>query len=128
MTETIPDTYITDPENAWDTAHAEKIERESMFNGTLRGVRSEDLVALRPILEHWIRDGDTGKLLTEEVNGVLSAIEASIDGSTDKSYVTAEDSEGKVVGVMGMTAPGEEMQHYAKSEKPAELINAFVNP
>jgi RimJ/RimL family protein N-acetyltransferase len=94
----------------------------------IRNARMSDLEPLRPILEHWIRDRNTGSLLQEEVKGVTAAIEASIQGKNGRTYVIAEDSNDKVVGVMGMANPDEDMQPYITTAKPVELMNAYVDP
>jgi GNAT superfamily N-acetyltransferase len=94
---------------------------------TLRHIRPDDVEQLRPILEQWVRDSNTGALLPQEVEDILSFVSSSIEGSNDRTYVVAENEENKLVGVMGMTLPETDLLQYATTQKPVELVNAFVD-
>ena len=93
----------------------------------IREVQANDLKALQPILEQWIRNRDTGSLRTKEVGGIMASIETSLLGTAGRKYVVAEDREGKLMGLMGMMAPRADMKAYVSSDKPIELINAYVD-
>ncbi len=93
----------------------------------VREAQTADLASLQPILGQWIRDGKTGELLTEEVSSVLAAVEASAQGQNNRTYVVAEDAQGTVIGMMGMTQPGEDMRPFVTTPNPVELINAYVD-
>ncbi len=101
---------------------------ETVTKPTVRDTKIGDAEALKPILENWIRDRHTGELLADEVASVMKAIDESVQGQNGKKYVVAEDSKGNVVGVMGMTTPGEDMRPYTTTSSPIEFINAYVNP
>lgn len=109
----------TDPENP---------ENDFNFNGVIRDVQIDDLVAIKPILENWLRDRNTGNPLPNEVSDVMASIEASTQGVNGRSYVVAVDNSGNVVGVMGMATPSEEMRPYVTTNNPIEFINAYVDP
>jgi hypothetical protein len=94
----------------------------------IREPRLEDIAALQPILEHWIRDRRTGELLTEEVASTLRAIETSIEGQGETRYRVAETPAGEVIGVMGLKPAAESMKPFTAGTRSAELINAFVSP
>lgn len=98
---------------------------EKIFNGTVRLLRQEDLFSIRPILETWIRWEK--KVLTEEIEETLKAMEESISGQNNRTFFVAVSANNKVVGVMGMKDPEEKMIPYTKTDKPVELINAFVS-
>lgn len=100
---------------------------ETLSKPTIRETRAGDALALKPILESWIRDRNSGDLLSDEVASVMKAIEDSVQGQNSKKYVVAEDGKGILVGVMGMNAPGEDMQPYTATNSPVEFINAFVS-
>ena len=101
---------------------------ETIIKPTIRDTKVGDSEALRPILENWIRDRNTGEVLSDEVASVMKAIDESIQGQNDKEYVIAEDGDGNIVGVMGMTKPGDDMRQYTKTSDPVEFINAYVDP
>ncbi|HLC91544.1 MAG TPA: GNAT family N-acetyltransferase [Candidatus Saccharimonadales bacterium] len=101
-------------------------ENDNHFDGHIRAARIEDLPALQPILERWIFDRETGNPLPDEVADVMQGIRFSIEGTLDRTYVVAEDAEGRVVGMMGLVPPSAEMLKFTTSSNPAELINADV--
>ncbi len=103
-------------------------ENDLGFQGVIRSVQASDVPALRPILEQWIRHPETEALLEEEVVDVLGSVEESIKDANGRKYVVAEDTDGSVVGMMGLDTPGQAMRALAASENPAELINAYISP
>jgi len=82
---------------------------------------------IRPILETWVRDRTTGEVQTEEINGIIYAVEEAAVGEGDKKYLVAQSAGGQVLGLMGYTAPSEEMLPYSTTDRPTEIINAFVD-
>lgn len=87
-----------------------------------------DLPDLEKILALWIKDRDTGKALPDEVRGVLEAVEASVNGTNSRTYMIATTNKGQVLGMMGMVEPDAEMRVHARTARPVELINAYVDP
>ncbi len=94
--------------------------------GSTREVASKDLASLKRILEQWVRDGDTGYLIPEEVEEYLERLNGSIEGKNGYTYQVAE-ANGGVIGMMGFRQPEDRMMKYATTEKPAELVNAYVD-
>lgn len=93
----------------------------------IRTAKSEDIDALRPTFEKWIRDRHTGEVLAEEVAELEEEIRSSIEGSGQREYFIAEDGEGKPVGIMGMQSPPcSALMHFTFSDRPIETINAYV--
>jgi hypothetical protein len=99
------------------------------FDGVVREPTPEDMKAIRPILETWVRDPDTGEVVTAEVDGILAMIMHHLPGDKDRRYLVAETAGRDVVGIMGSKTPDEDrMKELAKTENPVEFINAFGNP
>lgn len=81
---------------------------------------------IRPILETWVRDRDTGEVQSGEIKGIMSAVEKAATGEGDKKYLVAQTAGGQVLGLVGYTNPSEEMLTYSTTERPTEMINLFV--
>ena len=96
------------------------------FQGIVRRFHPDDVSALKPILETWIKNRHTGELIPEEVADDLDQMEKSYTGENDITYLVAEEN-GEVLGVMGFRPPEEKMKQYGTTENPAELINAYVS-
>jgi len=105
---------------------AENPENDIRFQGLIRPARLEDLAAIRPILERWVFDRETGTPLPDEVDDVMRGIQGGIDGTLDRTYVVAEDPEGQVVGLMGLIPVSEKMVAFTTSPNAGELINADI--
>jgi len=58
----------------------------------------------------------------------MAAIEGSINGLNKLKYIVAENADGKIAGVMGMAPPSDEMLQHADTDRPVELINAYLAP
>jgi GNAT superfamily N-acetyltransferase len=86
----------------------------------------QDIGALEPIMECWVRDRRTGEPLPAEVADIKSAIRDSIKGDNEQKYVVAEES-GKLLGIMGIQTPDSRMQEYTQTSDPVELITALVS-
>ena len=95
------------------------------FQGSIRNLREKDLLALKPILETWVKNRDTGLLIPEEVEEDLQLMSDSVDGS-DRTYFVAEDQNGEVIGVIGYKKPDDKMLEFTSTPNPAELVNAYV--
>jgi len=100
---------------------------ELTFTGTVRLIRAEDIPQLQPILETWIRDSATHQLLPDEVNDVIKAMQESMEGKNDRVYLVAEGLDGQILGTVGLKNPDQLMRSFAKTDRPAELINAYVS-
>lgn len=102
-------------------SHVEK----GRFSGQIRPLAQADLVQVRPILETYLRDRNTGALNTEEVQEDLDLMRQSCEGGNDRVYLVADDGK-QVIGVIGMRTPSEAMQAFTSTERPVELVNAYV--
>lgn len=105
---------------------ADSTEAAISFNGSVRNLTEGDLASLRPILEDAVRDSDTKELLAREVEDFLGHMLASSRGEGSRRYVVAETLGGQVAGVMGLVPPSEELRAYAETERPIEVVNAYV--
>lgn len=85
----------------------------------------DDVRALQPVFQQWIRDRNTGAFLLGEADGVKDAIRASIAGESSQEYLVAEQS-GQVLGIMGIQPPNETMRQFTQTAKPIELITALI--
>jgi len=108
-----------------ESATASSPERSSETR--VRDVQTGDLASLKPILEQWIKRFGSDEPLTEEISNVLAAVKASLEGENGRKYVVAEDDQGNVIGIMGMTTPSNDMQPYITSDNAVEFINAYVD-
>ena len=97
------------------------------FKGSIVPLQAVDLHYLKPILETWIVDRDTGEPLPLEVEGYLRRMGNSIYDSNGYSYIVAINEDGEAIGVMGIRAPEEKMMEYASTSYPSELVNAYVS-
>lgn len=94
----------------------------------VREIRLEDLDSLQPILEFWIKTPGTQETIHSEVDGVIESIKDSVSGNGDKKFYVAVDTEGNVLGMMGISKPSKEMIEFIQTGKAVELINAYVDP
>lgn len=93
---------------------------------TVELIEEKDIESLRSILETWIRDRETGKLILEEMAEVFQAMRDSLKGENDRAYFVAKSPAGEVLGVVGFKPPGEQMEEFVKTGHAVELVNAFV--
>lgn len=100
-------------------------ERTS-FKGVVRPLVEEDLGAIKPILETWVIDRDSGQALPDEVEEDLQLMKDSVSGN-DTTYLVAELATGQVVGVIGFKVPDNRLLPYTKTPNPTELVNAYVS-
>lgn len=100
---------------------------ESVDAVMVRELQVEDIESITDILKQWVRDPQTGEIITTEVSEIIHKMTESLTGQTDdRQYLVAEQG-GKTVGVMGIAKPSELMRQYATTEYPLEIINAFVS-
>lgn len=100
---------------------------QGKFNGIVRTLQREDMPQLKPILESWIRNMLTHEIIPEEVGKDLAFLEGSLDGSNGRQYLVAKTHKGKLVGVIGLSPVKEPLRQFASTEKPIELVNAYVD-
>ena len=93
---------------------------------TTRKIRQVDLAKVRPILETWIRDSQTGQVLTDEINEVLARIQGSINGDNQYGYLVAE-SPTQLLGIIGYRPPEGRVMEFTITDKPAEGINLYAD-
>lgn len=99
---------------------------KQVFKGNIRPPRSEDISSLGRILQTWVRDSKTRELIPAEIASILKAVDESVREPRDVRYLVAED-QGKILGMMGYRSPNDpRMLQFAQTDKPAEIINAFV--
>lgn len=94
----------------------------------IRSAQKGDAEKLKPVLDSWIKNAETGDVIDDEVTEVMNAIEASVNGANARHYVVATDDSGKAIGVMGLKIPEAKMKAQASTLNPVEIINAFVDP
>lgn len=109
-----------------DSVAVKRSKEKEQFNGTVRLLREGDLLSIKPILETWVRDSKTRELLPEEVEEDLQLMRASLNGG-DRSYLVAETTNGRIVGVVGLKTPDGRILPFAKSKNPVELVNLYVS-
>lgn len=97
-----------------------------IFDGIVRPATKADLPALRGILQTWVRY--QGELLQEEVDDDVHHIEESLKGKNNESYLVAQTTDGKVIGMMGLVPePKSEVKQHAATERPMELVRVYVD-
>lgn len=103
-------------------------KEKTKFNGTVRSLREDDLISIKPILETWVISRVTHELVPEEVEEDLQLMRGSIRGS-DRKYFVAETDDKQVIGVIGMVKikKGSRMMEFATTNNPIELVNAYVS-
>lgn len=100
-------------------------EREK-FNGIVRPLQENDIPALKLISEYWLRD--YGRIAHDEVEGDMATLRESLKEGSNKKMFVAQTEDGKVIGMMGVNSqPKKELLPFAKTDKPCELIVAYVH-
>lgn len=103
-----------------------KPKKIEQFNGVVRSITLDDVQVLRPILETWIKDRETGKTLPDEVEENLQLMTDSVQGKGARIYLVAESIDGKVIGVIGFKTPDQRLLEFTTTSNPAEAVNAYV--
>jgi L-amino acid N-acyltransferase YncA len=91
----------------------------------VRGVRADDLDDVREILSNWLLDADTGLALADEIDERVELVREALTRETPRRYLVAE-SEGAVVGIIGLQSNNIDPELFSPSERPVELITAYV--
>jgi GNAT superfamily N-acetyltransferase len=96
----------------------------------IRRPLEKDMDRINEILNKSVVDSVTGAPIKEEILMISGYLSSFINGeSSHRHYVVEEDEFGKVAGIMGITAPDEEMKSFAENpDETLELVNAFVDP
>ncbi len=103
------------------------VEQARNPNIVIRPVLPADIEDLHPVFETWIRDRDTGEILTQEIAKLEEEILSSIDDDNEREYFVAENDAGKAIGIMGMQSPPyDDIVSFASTRNPMETINAYV--
>lgn len=102
-------------------------DEQRYFEGEIRPLVINDLLEIKPILETWLKSRDTGEPLPDEVIETIETMQDSIKKENNRIYLVAKE-EGSVIGVIGYKYPDDTMRGFSRTENPAELINAYVNP
>jgi ribosomal protein S18 acetylase RimI-like enzyme len=98
------------------------------FTGTIRRLRAQDLSSVERILRIWVRDSPSSPPLANEVNEHLALMTGSLVEDRGYRYLVAvTDDDEEIVGVVGMRPPSREMQRFAITHRPVEMINAYVD-
>ncbi len=126
----------SDDENITDTAAriGEALittETTELVRGaTTRPVQEADIPRLREIMSLSVIDSQTGLPIPKEIEQITELINASIAGTSERVYEVAVTADGKILGMMGLDRPSDEMiDHCTKApEQCGELVNAFVDP
>ncbi len=92
----------------------------------IRQARLGDEAGVDIILQQSVRDSKTGEILYDEIADIKDSINESILQNTKKKFYIAEFG-GKIIGIMGMTEPDPRVLDLVSTEKPIEIINAFVD-
>jgi ribosomal protein S18 acetylase RimI-like enzyme len=97
----------------------------STFDGTVRQLRAADLIPVERILSLWVRESPSSPPLATEIDGYLALMSSSLAENTGYRYLVAT-AEEFVVGVVGMRPPCREMHPFVMTDRPVEMINAYV--
>lgn len=110
------------------TSPDQRVPEKPPFEGVVREFTMQDLPYLRRILEMWVRDSETHEIIPEEVEKDLQHLRDSLLPGSSERYFVAEDPSGRVVGMMGLVLePKDALKPFAKTEKPMELVRAYVD-
>lgn len=101
---------------------------EKRFKGTVRPLLISDVEKIRPIMETWIRDSETGEVFQDEIDEISDFLKNSLEDNSDRHYLVAEDTTCSVVGVMGYKKPFGPISEFIRTKNPREIVNAFVDP
>ena len=107
------------------------MEQYELTDFTTHRLEKTDIGGLLPVLQHWVRDGDTGEVVSSEIDEILQRFQTSIDRNNPDqySYLVVRTPKGQAVGVMGYRSPEEAMRTYVHEETPTvEMVNVFLHP
>lgn len=111
---------------------ATEIKKLSFDQVEVSTLRETDIDQFDPIFEAHIRDRDTGEVLVDEISEIKAYMRRGEDeNGRTRSYFTARDKTGKVLGCMAYSTPDPDMIKHFQLKEPdgnIELLNAFVSP
>ncbi|MCA9331424.1 GNAT family N-acetyltransferase [Candidatus Saccharibacteria bacterium] len=94
----------------------------------VRHLIADDIDSLSSIMEQWVRNPETGEVIDEEIGSIKQLmVDSLLGGNIDRQYLVAEDASGEPIGVMGMAYPSDDMLTFTSTERPIEIVNAFVD-
>jgi ribosomal protein S18 acetylase RimI-like enzyme len=70
----------------------------------------------------------SGMTDSEEIDQAVTAIGDSANGSSPVRYFAAVSQDGRVCGVMGLTAKNIDPELFKPTDKPVEFVHAHVDP
>lgn len=97
------------------------------FTGTIRPLRAADLSSIERILQLWVRDSPSGPPLSAEIEEHLSRMSSSLSESSGYRYLVAATEDEEILGVVGMRSLSPAMLQFVLTERPVEMINAYVD-
>lgn len=97
-----------------------------MLVKAVRYIKENDLKLVRPILETWVRDGESGKLIINEIKEDLGNMKKSLGDNSKYKYLVAITDDELLIGVIGFRPPDKRMLRFKETDKPVELITAYV--
>lgn len=116
------------PEHEDDINPAEISEQttEKPFGTTVRPAQEQDIEPVRSILADWVKDPETGAVLTEEIDEIIQELSKSLTGESPSQFMVAESLDGGVLGMARISPVSEQVGQFAQTEKPVELFNLYV--
>lgn len=98
------------------------------FGGAVRRLREADLPQVQRILGLWVRESPSSPPLHAEIAFHLERMSRSLTGDRDCVFLVATAEDERVIGVVGMQPTDPEMMAFARTERPVEMINAYIEP
>lgn len=97
------------------------------LTGTVRPLQAADLPSVERILQIWVRDSPSSPPLTAEIAGHLARMSTSLIEDSGYRYLVAVTEDEEIIGVVGMRPPSPEVLRFVATERPVEMINAYVD-
>jgi putative acetyltransferase len=94
----------------------------------VRPVLQGDLPAVQAILERWLIDPGSGRVMNEEIEQRVATLQAAIDGHPSRRFFVAVDQGEAVLGVAGLQGDGIDADLFSAGERPIEVVAAYVHP
>jgi len=99
---------------------------EKPFGTTVRSAEERDIEPVRSILADWVKDPETGAVLTEEIDEIIGELSKSLVGESSSQFMVAEALDGSVLGLARISPVSEKVKQFAQSNNPVELFNLYV--
>jgi GNAT superfamily N-acetyltransferase len=87
-----------------------------------------DIPYLLPVVQHWVRDGDTGQVIHEEVDEIEQRMRGALSEPNGYIYKVGRTPHLVTIAMVGLRKPEERMMQYSLGKKPLEIVNFFVTP